>query len=66
MIHLTVVENELAAEILCGRLRADGIDCDYRPTALAGAMTAYLAGGGPMEILVDERRLEDAKKVIDS
>jgi len=43
-VSLTVVPNEMTAEILCGRLRASGIDCSYRRTDLAAAAAAYAGG----------------------
>lgn len=66
-IRLTVVSDEMAAEMLCGQLRASGIECGYRKTDTAAAVSA-LGGGfamaGPTEVLVDERDLEDARKLL--
>ena len=65
-VTLTVVPDELAAEILCGRLRSNGIECMYRRTDLASA-TGTFGGGysmaGPTEILVDERDLAEARRM---
>jgi hypothetical protein len=66
-VRLTVVSDELAAEILCGRLRASGIKCAYRKTDPAAAISAYGGGfamAGPTEVLVDERDLEEAQKLL--
>ena len=66
-VRLTVVPDEMAAELLCGRLQASGIDCSYRRTNLAAAAAAYAGGltmAGPTEILVDERDLDDARRLL--
>ena len=66
-IRLTVVTDEMAAEVLCGRLRASGIKCAHRKTDSAAAISAYGGGfavAGPTEVLVDERDLEDARKLL--
>ena len=34
-VTLTVVANEMEAEVICGSLRANGIECDYRKTNVA-------------------------------
>jgi hypothetical protein len=63
--RLTVVGNELEAEMLCGMLRAHGIACTYRLTDLAAGMSdASFAMGTPREILVEEERLEEAHKLL--
>jgi hypothetical protein len=43
-VRLTVVSDELAAEVLCGRLRASGVACSYRKTDMAVGIGTY--GGG--------------------
>ncbi len=41
--------------MVCGMLRANGIECSYRKTDIAaGAWTGGFARGGPVEILVEE------------
>lgn len=55
-VTLTVVHDEAEAEMLCGMLRANGIECSYRKTDIAaGAWTGGFARGGPIEVLVGER-----------
>jgi hypothetical protein len=57
----------MAAEVLCGRLRASGIECAYRKTDSAAAISAYGGGfamAGPTEVLVDEHDLPDARKLL--
>ena len=57
----------MAAEILCGQLRTNGIKCTYRKTDTAAAVSAYSGGfamAGPTEVLVDEQDLEEARKFL--
>jgi hypothetical protein len=66
-VTLTVVPDELAAELLCGRLRASGIECMYRRTDLASASGTFGGGysmAGPTEVLVDERDLTEARGLV--
>ncbi len=66
-VRLTVVGDEMEAEMLCGRLRANGILCDYRKSDAAAAVSAYGGGfamAGPTEVLVDEKDLEKARKLL--
>jgi Putative prokaryotic signal transducing protein len=66
-VRLTVAPDELAAEVLCGRLRANGIKCGYRKTDPAAAISGYGGGfamAGPTEVLVDEQDLEKARKLL--
>src|SRR5256885_15313674 len=61
--RLTVVGNELEAEMLCGMLRAHGIACTYRLTDLAAGMSdASFAMGTPREIPAEEERLQEARQ----
>ncbi|HEX6789054.1 MAG TPA: DUF2007 domain-containing protein [Gaiellaceae bacterium] len=64
---LTTVPDELAAEIVCGRLRSSGIECMYRRTDLASASGTFGGGyslAGPTEILVDEHDLDEARRLL--
>ena len=64
-VELTVVGNELEAEMLCGLLRNHGIACRYRKTDVAGAIgAAAMATAGPTEVLVYQRDLEAAHKLL--
>ena len=66
-VRLTLVGNEMEAEILCGALRANGIDCMYRksdPAAAISALSGGFAIGGPTEVLVHEEDLEAARKLL--
>ena len=65
LTRLTVVHDEMEAEMLCGMLRANGVACSYRWTDPgAGAWTGGVAPGGPMEILVDEKDLASAQELL--
>jgi hypothetical protein len=66
-VRLTVVSDEMAAEVLCGQLRTSGIECAHRKTDSAAAISAYGGGfamAGPTEVLVDERDLSEARKLL--
>jgi hypothetical protein len=55
-VTLTVLRDELEADMVCGKLRANGIDCSYRKTDFAaGAWTGSLASGGPIAVLVQDK-----------
>jgi hypothetical protein len=64
---LTVVGDEMEAEVLCGLLRANGIRCAYRKSNTAAAISALAAGGpiaGPTEVLVAEADLAAAQALL--
>jgi hypothetical protein len=64
-VVLTVVHDEAEAEIICGLLRANGIECSYRNTDLAaGAWTVGFASGGPIELLVNEEDIVAARELL--
>lgn len=64
-VTLTIVHDEAEAEMLCGLLRANGLECGYRKTDVAaGAWTSGFATGGPIEVLVDERDLTTARELV--
>jgi hypothetical protein len=65
-VRLTIVPNEAEAEILCGMLHDRNIKCGYRKSNLAGAWTVGFATGGPIEVLVDDRDLPAARKLVAS
>jgi hypothetical protein len=63
-IVLTVVPGETEAEVLCGLLRANGIECGYRDTdAIDSSLEDFIASG-PREILVHEADLETARALL--
>jgi hypothetical protein len=65
-----VVPNELEAEMLCGELRANGIACDHRSAGMfadrfGSAVTGAVFGeASQTEVLVDEKDLEEARKLL--
>jgi hypothetical protein len=64
-VHLTVVSNEIEAEMVCRLLRSQGIACRYRKTDVAGAIgAAAMATTGPTEIIVYQRDLEAARELL--
>ena len=61
-MHLTVVSNQVQAEIVCSYLRANGIKCADR-----AADVSILGGGGfggNREILVGHDDLEAARRLL--
>ena len=65
-VSLTVVSNDLEAEMICGMLRENGIECSYRKTGSAANLGTYaiVGQGGPTEVLVEEAQLEQAQKLL--
>ena len=65
MVTLIVVHDESEAEMVCGMLRANGIECSYRKTDIAaGAWTGGFARGGPVELLVDDNDVVAARELL--
>ena len=64
IVVVTVVASEAEAEIVCGLLRANGIECGYRDTEAIDSPLEDFAPSGPREILVREDDLEDARSVL--
>ena len=63
-VVLIVVPGETEAELLCGLLRANGIECGYRDTdAIDSPMEDFMASG-PREVLVHETDLETARALL--
>ena len=63
-VVLTVVPNEPEAEILCGLLRANGIECDYRETDSIDSPIEDFIPAGPREVMVHEADLEAARELL--
>jgi hypothetical protein len=63
-IVLTVVSDEPEAEILCGLLQANGIDCAYRDTAAIDSPLEDFIEAGAREILVRPGDLEAARSLL--
>jgi hypothetical protein len=67
VVAVTVVEDEMEAEALCGLLRTNGIKCSYRRTDRSAAVGTYGGGyaiAGPTEVLVDDADLDSARELL--
>jgi hypothetical protein len=64
-VRLAIVPDAVTADVVCGLLRENGIDCFHRRTDIAvGAADGGFGQAGPTEVLVDERDLEEARRVL--
>jgi hypothetical protein len=63
-VVLTVVPGETEAEVICGLLRANGIECGYRDTDAIDSPLEDFMTSGPREILVHEGDLETARALL--
>jgi hypothetical protein len=63
-VVLTVVSDEAEAQVLCGLLRANGIECAYRDTDAIDSPLEDFIASGPQEILVRDADLEDARTLL--
>ena len=61
---LTVVSDEPEAEVVCGLLRSNGIECRYRDTEAIDSPLEEFIAAGPREILVHDSDLESAKQLL--
>jgi Putative prokaryotic signal transducing protein len=66
-VTLTYVGDEMEAEMLCGLLRANGMECSYRRSDVSAGAGTYGGGfaiAGPTEVLVHEHDLVAARKLL--
>jgi hypothetical protein len=63
-VVLTVVPEETEAELLCGLLRANGIECGYRDTDAIDSPIEDFIPSGPREVLVHKADLEAARALL--
>jgi hypothetical protein len=63
-VVLTVVPGETEAELLCGLLRSNGIECAYRDTESIDSPLEEFIASGPREVLVHESDLEGARALL--
>jgi hypothetical protein len=63
-VVLTVVANEPEAEIVCGLLRAAGLECGYRDTAAIDSSLENFTAAGRREILVQASDLDAARALL--
>jgi len=61
-VRLTVVPDEGEAELLCGQLRAEGIQCAHGPTDISAERA--LEFGGWRQVVVDEADLARARELL--
>ena len=59
-----MVDDGAEAEVLCGLLRAKGIDCSYWRTDIATGSWTRWACTGCIEVLVPEQDLEAARELL--
>jgi hypothetical protein len=64
--QLTVVDDGMQAEALCGLLRSAGVACNHRPLDNRAGALEGLGAGGPHEVLVAATDLERARELLDS
>lgn len=66
-VRVTIVPNEVAADLVCSFLRAEGIRCAHRITDIgAGAWDGVPSAAGPREVLVDPADLDAARQALAS
>ena len=63
-VVLTVVPGETEAELLCGLLRSNGIECAYRDTDAIDSPIEDFIAAGPREVLIYEADLETARALL--
>ena len=69
-VHLTVVDNDLEADLLCGMLRDNGISCTHESSNLGPGHSrtevaeAVRGRGSRTEVLVEEAQLEQAQSLL--
>jgi hypothetical protein len=63
-VVLTVVSGEPEAQIVCGLLESNGIECTYRDTEAIDDPLEDFTASGPREILVRETDLAAAQELI--
>ena len=65
-VPLTVVANEVEAEVIRGLLATEGIESSHRPTNFGAGSTDGFTPAGEREILVRADQLEEAKALLES
>jgi len=65
LVRVTIVANQVAADIVCSFLRAEGIQCAHRVTNVAaGSWDGVPNMGGAREVLVAAADVEAATAVL--
>jgi hypothetical protein len=65
-VVLTVVSGEPEAEIVCGLLMSNGIECGWRDTEEIDSPLEDFIAAGQVEILVREEDLAVARELLDA
>jgi Putative prokaryotic signal transducing protein len=65
-VPLTVVGNEVEAEVIRGLLATEGIESMHRPTNFGAGFTDGFTPAGEREILVRPEDLEAARELLES
>ena len=66
-VRVTIAPNEVAADVVCTFLRAEGIRCNHRVTNIgAGGWDGVPNAGGAREVLVDPADLDAAREALAS
>ena len=63
-VVLTVVSSPPEADIVCGLLRTNGIECGYRDTEAIDSTIEDFIEAGPVEVLVPAEDLEAARQLL--
>jgi Putative prokaryotic signal transducing protein len=63
-VVLTVVSSQPEADVVCGLLRSEGIECAHRDTEAIDSSLEDFIAAGPQEILVGASDLEAAKELL--
>jgi hypothetical protein len=65
LVRVTIVPNEVAADLVCSFLRAEGIKCAHRVTNVAaGSLDGVPGMGGAREVVVAEADVDAARAVL--
>lgn len=65
-VVVTVVSGEPEAEVVCGLLRSNGIECAYRDTDTIDSPLEDFTAAGPREIIVRPEDLDAARELLDA
>jgi hypothetical protein len=63
-VVVMVVSSESEADVVCGLLRANGIECAYRDTEAIDSTIEDFIAAGPREIIVRAADLDAARDLL--
>jgi hypothetical protein len=63
-VVVMVVSSESEADVVCGLLRANGIECAYRDTEAIDSTIEDFIAAGPREIIVRDADLDAARDLL--